>query len=168
MKRGFTCVLWKPSIDLSIIYQGTQIIIYHSFSLCGRNVCILCVLVRPESERNKTAYVFCQFLACVGQSALDNKSICLPKKNSFKDIDHSVFSILVEWSQLLFPQCFLPSWPVLCLKSNYCNFQPFTHTADYLHRPINAYGKKKVNRLSTLVDDPHGMLLNFLVVKMWH
>lgn len=77
-KRIYMCIM-KHSIDLSIIYQGTQIIIYHSFSLCGRNVC-LCVLVRPVSERNKTACVFCQFLAYVGQSALDNKSICLPKK----------------------------------------------------------------------------------------
>lgn len=79
-KRIYMCIMKTLNSINSIIYQGTQIIIYHSFSLCGRNVCILCVLVRPESERNTTAYVFCQFLAYVGQSALDNKSICLPKK----------------------------------------------------------------------------------------
>ena len=50
----------------------------------------------------------------------------------------------------------------------YCNFWPFTCKADYLHRPIIAYGKKKVNRLPALVDNPHVMLFNFLVAKTWH
>ena len=74
---------------------------------------------------------------------------------------------------------------ILCLKQNwfneitivtsiyipfyiYCNFRSFTHTADYPHRPIIAYGEKKVNRLPARVDNLHVMLLNFLVAKMWH
>ena len=53
----------------------------------------------------------------------------------------------------------------LCEGFEYRNFRLFTRTADYLHRPIVAYGKKKVNRLPALVDNPHVMLFNFLVAK---
>ena len=41
----------------------------------------------------------------------------------------------------------LPAWPI-------------TRTGQLLHA-----AKKKVNRLPTLVDNPHVMLLNFLVAK---
>ena len=50
----------------------------------------------------------------------------------------------------------------------YRNLRPFTRTADYPHRPIIAYGEKKVNRLPALVDNAHVMLFNFLVAKTWH
>ena len=39
--------------------------------------------------------------------------------------------------------------------ADYRNFLPFTRTADYPHQPIIADSKKKVNRLPTLVDNPH-------------
>ena len=30
----------------------------------------------------------------------------------------------------------------------YCNFRSFTRTADYLHRPIIAYGEKKSQQIT--------------------
>ena len=41
--------------------------------------------------------------------------------------------------------------------------RPITRTGRLLHT-----AKKKVNRLPALVDNPHIMLFNFLVAKMWH
>ena len=43
----------------------------------------------------------------------------------------------------------------------YRNFRSFTRTADYPHRPIIAYGEKKVNRLPALVDNPHVVIQLF-------
>ena len=45
--------------------------------------------------------------------------------------------------------------------TEYRNFRSFTRTADYPHRPIIAYGEKKVNRLPALVDNPHVVIQLF-------
>ena len=43
----------------------------------------------------------------------------------------------------------------------YRNFRSFTRAADYPHRPIIAYGEKKVTRLPALVYNPHVVIQLF-------